>query len=67
MDRKAVLVQLVRKGMRIKDLAGLTHIDYDRLQKVLHEYRPARPEEIRAIAQAVDLPESVVSGSRGRE
>jgi predicted transcriptional regulator len=60
MDRKAVLIQLILKGLRIKDLVGLTNIPYDRLQKILHGYRPARPEEIRAIAEATGLPEDAL-------
>jgi cyanate lyase len=61
MNLEAVRIQLIRKGMRLKDLSRMTGIDYDRLIKVLHNYRSARPDEVRSIASAVGLPESAVA------
>lgn len=63
MNTEAIRIQLVRLHRRVKDLSVQTGIDYDRLQKVLHGYRRARPEEIKAIASALGLRESAISGS----
>ena len=34
MNVQAIRIKLIRKDLKLKDLAGLTGIDYDRLQKV---------------------------------
>jgi len=65
MDREAIQIQLIKKGLLLKDLSEKTGIPYDRLQKILHDYRPARPDEIRAIAAAIGVPESDVAGHPG--
>jgi predicted transcriptional regulator len=58
MNEKAVRIRLIELGLQLKDLSRLTKIDYDRLQKVIHGYRPVRPDELRAIATALGLEES---------
>jgi hypothetical protein len=63
MNTQAVRIGLIRRGFLLKDLSAKTSIDYDRLQKVLHGYRRARPDEISAIARALDLSESEVRTS----
>jgi lambda repressor-like predicted transcriptional regulator len=62
MDRETIQIQLIKKGLLLKDLSERTGISYDRLQKILHDYRPARTDEIRAIARAIGVPESDVAG-----
>lgn len=55
MNSQKVRIQLIRRNLRLKDLAGLTGIDYDRLQKILHGYRDARPDELRQIACVLEM------------
>jgi lambda repressor-like predicted transcriptional regulator len=62
MDRETVQIQLIKKRMLLKDLSVRTGIAYDRLQKILHSYRPARPEEVRAIAVVIGVPVKAISG-----
>ena len=61
MNVQPLRIRLIEKGLRVKDLARLADIDYDRLQKVLHGYRPPRPEEIRAISEALEVPQSTLA------
>jgi transcriptional regulator with XRE-family HTH domain len=56
MNTQAVRIRLIERNLRLKDLAVRSGIDYDRLQKIVNEYRPARPEELEAIAEVLDLP-----------
>ena len=60
LNRKVIRIQLIRKELRLKDLAVKAGIEYDRLVKVMDGYRPARPEEVRAISGALELNESDV-------
>ena len=55
MDVQAIRIQLIRHNLRLKDLAEMAGMDYDRLQKVLHSYRAPRPEEIKRIASALSM------------
>ena len=55
MNVQAIRIQLIRRDLKLKDLAGLSGIDYDRLQKVLHGYRQPRLEEVRAIASVLSM------------
>lgn len=66
MDIRAVRIHLLQKGYRLKDIARLTGISYDRVVKLLNAYRQARPEEIKAIARALGIPESsIATGDAG--
>ena len=56
-------IQLIRRDLKLKDLAGLTGIDYDRLQKVLHAYRTPRPEEVEAMRRR--MPDRLVTTNVG--
>ena len=65
MNVQAIRIQLIRMDLKLKDLAVLTGIDYDRLQKVLHGYRQPRPEEVRAIASVLSMaPEGLAQEAR---
>ena len=65
MDTRKVRIRLIEKDLRIKDLANQTGIDYDRLQKILNDYRPPKPEEVQAIANTLDLVADELVGSHG--
>ena len=65
MDITKVRIRLIEKELRIKDLARLTSIDYDRLQKILNDYRQPRPEEVLAIARTLDLIVDELAGNQG--
>ena len=62
MNVQAIRIRLIEKDLRIKDLAHLARIDYERLQKVLNGYRSPRPDEIRAIAAVLKLPTNTIAG-----
>ncbi|MCP4006333.1 MAG: helix-turn-helix transcriptional regulator [bacterium] len=63
MDTQTIRIRLIKKNLRVKDLSVKTGIDYDRLEKILNNYRPAREEEVRAIARVLELDESELGGS----
>ena len=67
MDFRKVRIRLIEKDLRIKDLANHTGINYDRLQKILNDYRPPRPEEVLAIAGTLDLAADELVGSHGAD
>ena len=67
MNLEAIRIALVQRRLRLKDLATQTGISYDRLLKILHEYRPARKEEVQAVALALDLPEAVIAPAQGKD
>jgi lambda repressor-like predicted transcriptional regulator len=60
MNSQVVRIQLIRKGLLLKDLSTQSEIDYDRLQKVINGYRQPRPEEVSAIARVLGLSESEI-------
>ena len=64
MNTQTIRIRLIELDLKLKDLAGRSGIDYDRLQKILHGYRTARPEEIRAIADALGVPDFEVGEIR---
>ena len=55
MDRLLIKHRLLDKGMNLVELSRLTGLAYDRLVRVVNGYRSPRPEEIAAIAEALDL------------
>ena len=63
MNTQAIRIRLIEKDMQLIDLARLSGVGYDRLQKVLHGYRSPRPEEMTSIARVLDLPIATVTGA----
>jgi len=62
MNLETIRIQLIRKGLRLKDISRVTGIDYDRLQKVVNGYRTPKPHEIIAIARVLELPVAEITG-----
>ena len=50
--------KLIDRNWGLVDLARKTKITYDRLVRILNGYRPARDEEIEAIARALRVSRS---------
>ena len=62
MDRLQVRHVLLDKGMTLRELAITSGMAYDRLIRVVNGYRPAKDEELEAIADALDLPAESIRG-----
>ena len=61
MNTQAIRIRLIEKDLQLTDLARLSRIGYDRLQKILHGYRSPRQEEVTSIARILELPVAAVA------
>ena len=60
MNRLLIKHRLLDRGWGLVDLARLTGLPYDRLIRLVNGYRCAQPDEVQAIAEALDLSPDVV-------
>ena len=66
MDRLLIKHRLLDMGMTLAELSRAASIPYDRLVKVLGYYRKIRPEELTAIALALDVSVDLLAPAKQR-
>ena len=64
MNRLTVKHVLLDRGLSLVDLAREADLAYDRVIRIVNGYRPAKDEEIDAIAQILGLPRSDLVASK---
>lgn len=65
MDRLRIKKRLLEKNLTLVQLARLAGLNYDRVVRVVNNYRPARDHELRAIADALGVSPARIQGRSG--